>query len=447
MYDARTAQEAGEVPEVNPAAGIRGSLLSIVFICAGLISYWGNVSIAPQLAILSQVAVALLGMVILYSMFVHRTPVVFTCECLLITSFFAWSLFGYVFAVLPARASEGLITLAKLLLMALAVANAVNGRRTFLWFLAGVVVAAVIATCAGASGLARGAEESLPGGPHGDRMQGAFGNPNGLSKLACLCVWASASFLLISRRNLIRLVMITIIVFCVVIIGFTGSRQAMIGLFLMICAAWWFVLRKTSSKVMGKAVWLIVIGLVLGGAILFMSTTAHWKRMETVLKGGIRSETSMSARASFMRTSFETVMKKPLFGVGYDCVGFVIGGYRLRSPHNTILGVASNTGIPGWLFFFGAWGMGLWRLRRVSNLPLPRVDRTLVLCIWLLQACLLLWSATTTLPSYKPFWVVLPVCLGYLVWLERTYGPMRTGGGAVVEEYPYAVHEVPSGYR
>lgn len=443
MYDPRVEQQPAPVSEFNPTAGIRGPLLGIVFACAGLISYWGNTAIAPQLAILSQLVVCLLGVLILGSMFTQRTPVLFSLECLLIAAFFGWSLFGYVFSALPERALEGLVTLFKLLLMALAVANAVNGRRAYLWFLVGVMAAAVVATLAGASGLARGSEEMMGRA----RMQGAFGNPNGLSKLACLCVWAAASFLFSSRHHLTRMAMIALIVFCVAIIGLTGSRQAMIGLFLMIGAAWWFVLRRTSTRLAAKAAWLMVIGLVLGGAVLFMSTTTHWKRMEVVLKGGIQSETSMSARASFMRTSFDTVMRKPLFGVGYDCVGFYIGGYKLRSPHNTILGVAANTGIPGWLFFFGAWGVGSWRLHRVSRLPLPQVDRTLVLSIWLLQACLVLWSATTTLLSYKPFWVAFPVCLGYLVWLERTYGPEGTARQAAPDGYQHPAAEVPSGDR
>ena len=219
--------------------------------------------------------------------------------------------------------------------------------------------------------------------------------------------------------------MIGAIVFSVVIVGLSGSRQGFASLFLMIVATYWFVLRKTSTRASTKMVWLILIGLILGGVGLYMTTTAHWRRVTVVLEKGVKGEGSLAARSSFMNISFRTIGKHPVFGVGYDCVAFVIGGYRLTSPHNTIMGVAANTGIPGWLLFFGGWGVLLWRTHRVSLLPLPPTDRVLVLCMWLVQGSLLLWSSATTLLNFKPFFAVTGAALGYLVWLERTYGGDR----------------------
>jgi len=422
-------QEVQEDASVhNPPAGIRGPMLAIIFFCTGLISYWGNASIATQLGYLSQGIVGLLGVMIVISIFASRVPVVFTREMLMASGFCAWALLGYPGASQHQVASDGLKTLLKLLPMAFVVANAVNGRRTFLWLVTAVVVTTIAASLGGASGLARGVEVATDAGGREQRIQGLFGNPNGLGKLCCLALWSGASLLLISRSKLARVILIAGLGFIVVTIGLTGSRQAMIGLFLLIVALYWYVLRRISTRPGGKVVWAIVIGGVLAAAILYMSTTPFWKRMETMLgtASSSRMESSAGARAAFMRKSLEVALHNPMLGVGYDCVSYELGrlgGSSLRSPHNTFLGLAANTGFIGWGLFYGGWLLLLMRIRTVSRLPLPRVDFVLVRCLCLLQVLLLFWGVAATLVNYKLFWVVSAASLGYLVWLERTYRP------------------------
>jgi hypothetical protein len=250
-----------------------------------------------------------------------------------------------------------------------------------------------------------------------------FGNPNGLSKLACLSFWASISILLCARHRTLKIIMIASIVFTIMVVAATASRQAIVALFLMILTIYWFVLRKISTSYARKLGWLIVIGGLLGCTLFYMSQTAAWHRMEFLLgtQESSKRATSIEARASFFATSLETIAENPLIGVGYNCVGLVIGGLALKSSHNSIAGVAADTGLVGWSFFFGAWLVLLIRLHKVGKLPLPRSDRVLVLSMWLAHAAWGLWSLTTVVVNYKPFWAVLGVSLSYLVWLERTY--------------------------
>ena len=418
------------VPDYSPPAGIRGFALAAIFVCIGLLSYWGDASLAAYFAPLSQCLVAGLAIVLIFGVFSSGASVVFSAECILWLLFFLWGLVGYPFALSTVLAQEGLITLAKLLLTGLVVANAVNGRRAFLWLLVAVIMAGVLASLGGATGMARGAEEAGYGTARAARSAGLFGNPNGLGKLMCLGIWAAVVIMFSSRSKTLKMFMVAEMLLCVVVIGATGSRQAMVGIALLGLSTYWFLLRKTSQGMGQKTAWLIVMaGLVLC-AILYLTTTAHWERMARLFEEekGVDTESSAQARKQYLIGSWTVALKNPLLGVGYDCMSLSLGQSGMHSPHNSILGVAGNTGFIGWMLFFGAWGLIFRRMHRLGKFTLPAPDRVILLSGWLLELLLLFWSFVTVLTNYKPFWVLQGAYLGYLIYLERTYAPKASRG-------------------
>jgi hypothetical protein len=209
----------------------------------------------------------------------------------------------------------------------------------------------------------------------------------------------------------------------VVIVAWTASKGAMIGLAAGMFAAYWFVLRKSSRGLGGKAGWLIVFAVVFGVLGTYFATTYVGERirdfLETLQSGhGVRSD---EIRQRLLLGSIEVFFENPIFGVGYGCVGLLLrpGGYI--SPHNTLTAMAACTGLPGWLLFFGPWLVAINRIRRLSKLSIPMTDYKLALTGWILFAMLGFWTLVTELQKFKPFWVCFAGLVAYLAWVERTY--------------------------
>ena len=435
MYeDGATRHQPADDPwgflDYNPPAGARGLLLAILLGCIGLASYWGDATLARPLALFSQGMVALLGVVLFVGVFTAGTPIVFTRECVLFGLFVVWIASSLFFVPRPEVTQLSLITLVKLLGMAVIVLHAINGRSSYLWLLWAIVLVAIVASLGGWSGLARGAETVMVGSRSHSRAMGTFGNPNGLSKLACLATWAAIAIFFSTRKPAIKGSMVACCVFYLIVIGATGSRQAIVGYFLIMVVTYWFMIRKLSLNMSRKMLWLAALCLVMVAAVAYLGTTAYWYRMALLIEsvgGGEITEGSARGRLGLLRLSMQAAWENPIFGLGYGNLRYWIGGFtssRLgyRSAHNSIVGIAGETGFIGWSLFFGAWFLLLLRIRKADRLPLPRSERALLLSSWLLHVLMGLWSLMAQLELYKPFWALLAANLGYVVWLERTYG-------------------------
>lgn len=432
------AYEAGEAYGVdddpwsfltyNPPAGIRGPLLAILLGCIGLASYWGEATLARPMALFSQGMVALLGMVLFMGVFSAGTAIVFTRECVLLVFFVTWIAASYPFVAYPQAVQQGLITLLKLLLMAVVVLHAINGRRSYLWLMWAIIIATVVASVGGASGLARGGETVIVRGGVTQvytRAVGLFGNPAGLGNLTCMATWASIAIFFITRNKAIKAAMIAFVVFCLIVIGAAGARQSYLGFFVIVMATYWFMIRKLSTGASRKTLWLVLICVSMGAALLYLTTTEHWGRVVRMFDttGGQEfGESSAQARWELLWRSFRTALEYPIFGVGYNAIAAAyFTGVRM-SAHDSLFKIAAETGFVGWGLFFGAWFLMLLRIRKAERLPLPRADRVLLLNSWPLHSFFLVMTPLVDLTYYKVFWALMAANLGYVVWLERTYG-------------------------
>ena len=171
-------------------------------------------------------------------------------------------------------------TLVKMLLMAFVVLNAVNGRKAYQWFLMALIIGTLIAAFGGITGLARGSEVIETAAGSQSRYVGAFGNPNGMGKLANTGFWAAICMFFLCRQKKMRIILIGISVLCVVVVGWTGSRQAIISLVLTLGGIYWFVVRRQAQNTGSKGVWLLVFAVLFVALIGFLSKTDFWHRME-----------------------------------------------------------------------------------------------------------------------------------------------------------------------
>lgn len=439
---ARAAQAYAPPLLDDPPSGFRGPMMAVLVFSIGLMSYWGEESISTELAYLSQFIVGLLAVMVVANMFLSGVAITFSREWALMFLFLVWGFAGMPFALSGAIAQEGLVTVAKLLLMSMVILNMVNGPRSYQWFMGALLSVSVVAAMLGITGISAGGGDVVAAGKAVVRYKGVFGNPNGLAQLMCLGLWGASALLLSIRSKTPKLILIAAMAFSVVIVGATGSKQGMLALFLGVIATYWFVLRKISRSAGSSMLWLVLIVVVMGLIVAYLSTTFYWERIEKFFgftEGG-RHERSDEKRLEFMLTSISTAIHNPLMGVGYDCVKLVIGNIlKETNPHNTIASLAANTGFVGWGLFFGAWLSAVLRMRKASKLPLPREVRVLLLSGWVMHTMLGLWSFTAFLPAFKPFWACMAANVAYSLWVEKTFkGRAAPPAGAPPGSFPAA---------
>jgi len=142
----------------------------------------------------------------------------------------------------------------------------------------------------------------------------------------------------------------------------TGSRGGMIGLIV----AFLYVLWRAS---MVQRFMVAVAGLILFSALVLVLPSATTARLATTFsdtaadKDDIADSAlgSKEARTYLLRRSIAVAFEHPLLGVGlgqfqnYEGVTARAAGYRgsWHETHNTYTQIASEAGIPGFLFLFG----------------------------------------------------------------------------------------------
>lgn len=396
-----------------------GLLLLVVFTCWGSYLEDTGTGFASIMANASQILVLLLGVMLLCSLGFTGSSFVFTSEFVLLLLFFVWCLIGVPFAASIELSRIATVSLFKLLAMAFIVLNVVNGRQAYVWLLVGLMLTMLLATSGAITGLARGGE--LVDGRV--RYAGTFGNANEAGRLACVGAWAAFSVLLVARGRFSRILLVSILVWSVVIIAWTASKGALLGLAAGGAAAYWFVLRKSSQGVGSKAGWLLVMVICFGSVGAYYAGTYVGERFAdfvSTMRTGVGVRSDLARQALLMR-SFEIFIQNPVLGVGYGCAGLFMRATDYMSPHNTLIAVAANTGVPGWLLFFGSWWVIVNRLRRIGKLPVPLADYRIALTGWMFLAMWSVWTLNSELPKDKLFWICFAGLVAYLAWIERTY--------------------------
>jgi len=145
---------------------------------------------------------------------------------------------------------------------------------------------------------------------------------------------------------------------------FTGSRTGMLGVCLVSVVGLYF------SRLMPKAVKGVVGALLLAG-VMVIGLSVVMSRGDL---RGLRGDDSSENRLVQWEAGLKMVQSNPFLGVGPDEFGSVAGEYggiKGLAPHNTLVQVFAETGIPGGFFFvmFSCYPLYLaWRYIRSTNL-------------------------------------------------------------------------------
>lgn len=194
------------------------------------------------------------------------------------------------------------------------------------------------------------------------------------------------------QKNIIgtlqRVIDILYIPLCVFAIFLTGSRTSLVAVIPFVI----FIIATQRIK-MDRKVLIFVLLLFSILALLPFVPQSLINRIGTI--GNSISQADMGGRVTMWRKSIVVFAQHPIFGVGGGAIDRTIGG----AVHNTLISVATETGVIGLVFFLAILGLVVYDVVR-----LPRKTSGLWLAIfttWAIGALSLSWEFR------KLTWIIL----------------------------------------
>jgi O-antigen ligase len=195
------------------------------------------------------------------------------------------------------------------------------------------------------------------------RVASLFVTPLSLGEFQAMVAPLTYYFLVHGKSVRERILGLFTAILCVVAIFASGSRggyTCLIAATVAFVALW--LLRKMRFNryslvpAIGGMVALIVFGALI--ALIFL-----WTRLHNMVLGGGAEASSNVARDIQWAMGIPKIVGRPLIGYGLGSSGWVVG-YMSRSGEPTIdsfaLAMLVETGIPGFVFYFGMIIVGIW---------------------------------------------------------------------------------------
>ena len=258
------------------------------------------------------------------------------------------------------------------------------------------------------------------------------GNSNDFGYIILLSLFSLSYFAHLANKKEMMILLAGLILLLSALCVLSGSRKALLAM-LIYCSL--VVLLCHSKKILRNVKFTIYLIVFVG----FMSIACVWtynntfvgertqKWMSEDFSGSsIKSDQRFAGRSRFYNVGWNLIEEHPIFGIGLDQYQYH-DLYSLPS-HSEYVSILAETGVPGAILYFGAYGIILVRLntqRRHGNRGLA------------LRAGLLLASLLTILAmdlgrwnwDHPPTWILLAACacFGFDNNLGRHRGIGRNG--------------------
>ncbi len=299
-----------------------------------------------------------------------------------------------IFSIAPAKSfwsnferMEGYVTLIHLGLLFLVTSSVIKVRRTWVYLFHALMAASIVVGLVALQDFSAENAGMISGG----RIQGTLGNSSYLGVYALLNVFIAAFFLLshFARKNAKDMLSrifgyALIIIFNIVILFYTGTRGAVVGLGLgvLLTALILAIREKQSKKIRNIGIGILAAALVVVaflGAIRgteFAKSNSSLDRYSALVTWDISSilENQGYARAGLLwPMAWQGVVEKPILGWGQDTFGYVFAKYYnpaayaqeqwFDRTHNVFFDwmiAGGFLGLLGYLSLFGALIIVLW---------------------------------------------------------------------------------------
>ncbi|MDQ2982481.1 MAG: O-antigen ligase family protein [Actinomycetota bacterium] len=298
----------------------------------------------------------------------------------------------------------------------LLVAGIVIGRRRSdfdLWVVAALVVAALSGLVL-AYTLARGTAQADVGGRYG---LSSAENPIQLGREAATGVILAAFVLLTAKNVSLRIMGLTTMPVVAVALIASGSRGPALGLLIGLLILVWTTGRDRAAR---RRLLLLAIGAVAAALFVVQLVPGQNIGRAFAFLQGNGSGLSSTGRATYWSHAYESFANHPITGLGTG--GFTSVGAGEVYPHDLLLEVASELGLPGLVLVVGLLVAGIARIRRAWALGIGNDRRRVSLVATLFAAALTNALVSGDLPTNATLWLMLGLALGLSTLLEDEAG-------------------------
>jgi O-antigen ligase len=205
-----------------------------------------------------------------------------------------------------------------------------------------------------------------------------------------LAIYLIASTVTTKKDRVLKLVNFAYIPAAAFAVALTGTRFAMI---MSIPAILYMMFSLTRLKL----VWRILIGVIIFGAIIYLSSLvpeSTLMRLSTaddeILSG------DLNGRIGFWVNGVELWSRQPILGVGsgaFPRAVMPIYG-RIRSMHNSFMSVLVETGLIGFTLFLSIVAIALYKIRRLPKFEF--IFWLTTLAVWGLGNMVMTWEHTSS---------------------------------------------------
>jgi hypothetical protein len=272
----------------------------------------------------------------------------------------------------------------------------------------------------------------------GGRETGALGNPNSLADMSVLCFIGLMMAMATARTPWTKVLPVLFLPIPIYASFRTGSRNALVGLFIAVVLTYFFYLRPTLRgrpilRALGLTVVLACVGVGAYAALTYAPFAWRYKGMWEFLTTGQSAEFMEESRVVMFLAELRMTMSHPFLGVGLGQDLFRLIEYmptlHQMFIHSDFAGLGGLIGLPGWALFYVILISLTVRGHRLSKHPLvsPQEAGLLIFCvIFMVSSITRTFYGSMYAAIYS--WVLWGGIAGYILSVHARVRAMESAG-------------------
>ncbi len=262
------------------------------------------------------------------------------------------------------------------------------------------------------------------------RLKATFNNANlyGLVLLSSIII--SLSYLFSAKYLVFRLAQLPLILFFFIMLLQTGSRKAILGVFIVVTLFMYLKFREHIKRNVFVALLMLVIGVgAVTGGLYYLKDTSHFYRIQRVIDAFESNDMSSAGESEKGRLELyvkglEVAMDNPVIGVGLDNFRRVDSGNAFGSDigtysHSNYIEVLVSTGFVGFMVYYSIYGLILFRIYRLSKRNLFNADTSLLIMVGAIFSMYILYDFAMVSYYEKISWVYIALILSIIGMIEN----------------------------
>ncbi len=253
------------------------------------------------------------------------------------------------------------------------------------------------------------------------RLAGTMGNANTFGLFAVTVCWLAILLVLIARARLVRGVAVCAVLLSAMVVLWTQSRKAMLGLPLSVGVSL-MLLATTRSRHQSAKLWMQEhwSGVVAGVAalvltIVLLAYSPYGVRVRDLLGG--RMDASGAEREMMLRAGMRLWGESPVFGAGLERFRLHYGG---SYSHSTLVEILISTGGVGCALYFAALVSAVRSTIAVARDPTDDVVFCAAVVATVLIVLFIFFNIFAVLYDDRMLWPLLGVLCGYARGQKRS---------------------------